>query len=646
MKKSRLSKAAFVIALMLVVGAVGGLALGSFLSYAAPTTPTVTLSGARVSHSSAAVADFDADGDKEIVIGGEDGMLYVIARVGSTWSVVWSRQTADDLNAAGAPSSCGNRAVGDIRSAPAIGDLNGDGHLEIVVTTGGDSGQHYREEGGRNGGVLVYRYNSSWSFSLVSGWPQPKLDIIGLGPGASDPDGCWDGFWGSPALGDLDGDGDLEVAVEGLDRQLHVWHHNGAYVNGWPIASPTIYRGGWSTPAIADVDQDSLPEVIFATDYKKNGAYLLYVFNGDASLLPGFPVQASQNMVSSPAIGDVNGDGWLDIVVGTGSYESSGGNKVYAWDHNGNLLPGWPQTTGGNMPASPALGDLDGDGDVEVIIGCGAEGDPYNPAPCTNLYAWHGDGRSVSGFPVAPYSNNPWNSQDAPNGLPYPPVLADYDGDGSIEILVVNRWSWGISAVLGNGTRRNNTILQAQNVLYSSPVVDDVDSDGKLEVVIGGANSSGNNGAVYIWDMNSSAGNARPWPMFHHNVARTGRYPAPPRLGFPHEIRLFHQYGSGGTEIWCAMVYNEGEGEFDWNIAHTISQLQVTPASSAVTDAAPVKLTVTTTGFSPGWHTLGTLIVTGSVDGKPVEDSPATATLYLFVGDVSRAYMPLVVRNR
>jgi len=173
-----------------------------------------------------------------------------------------------------------------------------------------------------------------------------------------------------------------------------------------------------------------------------------------------------------------------------------------------------------------------------------------------------------------------------------------------------------------------------------------VDGDGKLEVVIGGANSSGNNGAVYIWDMDGSAGHTRPWPMFRHDVARTGRYLAPPRLGFPDEVRLLHQDGSGNTEIGHAWVHNEGEGEFDWSIAHTIGQLQVTPASGVVTDAAPVKLTVTTTGFSTGWHTLGTLIVTGSVDGKPVEDSPVTATLYLFVGNVSRVYMPLVVRNR
>jgi hypothetical protein len=633
-----LSKVASIVALMLTVGAVEGSPLGPFPSYAAPTNPTVTLSGARIGQSNAAVADFDADGDKEIVIGGEDGRLYVIARTGSTWSVVWSRQTANDLNAASAPSTGCETTVSDIRSSPAIGDLDDDGHLEIAVTTGGDPARH------RNGGVLIYRYTSPWSFALVPGWPQPKLDIVGLGAGASNPDGCWDGIWGSPTLGDLDGDGDLEVAVEGFDRRLHVWHHNGQYVAGWPIVAPTIYRGGWSTPAIADVDRDSLPEVIFATDYKKNGAYLLYVFNSDASLLPGFPVQASQNMVSSPAIGDINGDGWLDIVVGTGTYESSGGNKVYAWDHNGNLLPGWPQVTGSNMPASPALGDLDGDGDVEIVIGCGAEGDAY-PPPCSSLYAWHGDGSMVNGFPVVVGPNNPWSPPGPPNGLPYSPVLVDYDGDSSIEILVVNRWSWGISTVESDANPTSGSAFQTQNTLESSPLVDDVDGDGKLEVVIGGANSNGNSGAVYIWDVNGNADDARPWPMFHHNVGRTGRYPMPPRLGFPDKIRLFHQNGSGDTQTGYAWVHNEGEGKFDWSIAHAIAGLQTTPSSGPVTDMSPVHLAVTTVGLSTGWYTLGTLTVSGSADGKPVEGSPTTATLYLFVGDVSRAYLPAAVHN-
>ncbi len=635
--------ASFVIMVLILVTILGGMVRPAPLAAANPPT-TVSLSGAPIAQGGVAAADLDGDGDQELIVGGNDGRLYVLAYNGSSWSQVWSRQTADDLDPTGAYTPlCAYRTVSDIRSAPAIGDLNDDGRPEIVVTTGGDVANH------RNGGVLVYTYDAgqAWSqaFSLAPGWPQPRLDIVGAGAGASNPDGCWDGIWGSPALGDLDGNGQLEIAVEGFDRRLHVFRYDGTYVSGWPIQPPTIWRGGWATPAIADMDNDGLPEVIFATDNPtdNHAPFFLYVYNWDATLLPGFPVEADQNMASSPAIGDVDGDGWLDIVVGTGSYVAGSGKKVYAWDHLGNLLPGWPQATGGYMPASPALGDLDDDGDLEVVIGCGHEGDAYNPAPCSSMYAWHGNGAAVSGFPRV-VSANDWSG--TANGLPYAPILADYDGDGSTEILAVVRWSWGISTIEANGTLNNDSDLRANYSLYGSPIVSDVDGDGNLEIVIGGANSSGSNGMVYIWNYGGTTDDAQPWPMFHHDVARTGRYPWPPSLDFPTEIHVLHQDGSGNSATRSVAIQNGGDGGFDWSISHSIGNLEVIPASGTVEAITVTQFVVDTTGLSLGWHELGPVTVTGTLNGSPVTGSPTVATLWVYVGDVSRVYLPLTLRNQ
>lgn len=609
----------------------------------------ILLSGQKIEQASPAVADFDGDGDLEIVVGGTDGMLYVLAYTRNSWSVVWSRQTITDINANmnAAGANCANRTSGDIRSAPSIADIDGDGKLEMVITTGGDPGKH------KNGGVLVYDYNSAWSFSLKSGWPQPKLDVGGAGSGASNPDKCWDGIWSSAVLGNLDSDDDLEIVVEGLDRRIHAWDPDGSYLDGWPIdrTNDNMHRGGWSTPALADIDEDEQLEVIAGTDdFYDSGwpPFLLYVFNGDSSFVDGFPITVSGNMQSSPAIGDIDEDGHLDIVIGTSSDSSVDVKKVHAFNRYGQPLAGWPKSTGGSMPASPALGDLDNDGDLEVVIGCGAEGDAYNPAPCQKLYAFHGNGANVSGFPMTP-ANNTGFSWSA-NGLPYAPILADYDGDGSVEILVLNRWSFGLSTVESNGQSNNNPAFVTQSTLASSPVVADLDNDGLLEIVIGGM-SGGGQGMVYIWNVAGTTDDALPWPMFHHDVARTGLTEYDPKLGGVNELVFMHQYGNTSTDVYTRSIKlkNVGGKTFNWRASHSIPQLVVTPSSGTVQRSQNVSVTLTISpsgsGLLPGWHNLGNITIDATYDGGAIEGSPLVIPVRVYIGDITRVYLPVISKN-
>jgi hypothetical protein len=187
----------------------------------------------------------------------------------------------------------------------------------------------------------------------------------------------------------------------------------------------------------------------------------------------------------------------------------------------------------------------------------------------------------------------------------------------------------------------------------SSPLVDDLDGDGRTEIVVGGGAtpswSDPGIGMVYIWEetKSDSWGGEMPWPMFHRDAYRTAQYPTPPRLGFHDEIRVYHHEDWGSTASHLVYVRNTGDGEFDWTITESISELTgVTPPSGTVSETVPVLLEISVTGIPTGtWQNLGVVTASGEVGGDAVFDSPIDATLYIFVGDVGRAYLPLVLRD-
>jgi hypothetical protein len=159
--------------------------------------------------------------------------------------------------------------------------------------------------------------------------------------------------WGadsSPVLEDVSGDNIPEIFAATVEGGLYGWNSDGTDLPGWPKFGLGRID---PTPSIADVNRDGVPEVIVVSE----GAGLaVYSISGD--LLPGWPQVITENSCSSiwssPVIGDINGDGNLDIVIA--NYK----RQVFAFNYNGTLLPGWPQIVPG-VGVTPALADLDED---------------------------------------------------------------------------------------------------------------------------------------------------------------------------------------------------------------------------------------------------------------------------------------------
>jgi outer membrane protein assembly factor BamB/predicted RNA-binding Zn-ribbon protein involved in translation (DUF1610 family) len=208
-----------------------------------------------------------------------------------------------------------------------------------------------------------------------------------------------------------------------------------------------------SSPAIGDVDGDGAPEIVVGSD--DGGVYYL---NGTSGTIEWF-YQTSGFVISSPIIADVDKDGHNEVIVG------SNDNNVYCLNSTGQ--PKWNFTTGGAVISSPVIADIDGDGSLDIVVGsCDNKTYCLN---CTSGLKWN----YTTGGPVLST-----------------PAIADIDGNGLLEV-VVGSGDGNIYCLNGTtGTKLWNYTTGAP--VDSSPAVADVDGDGQNETVIGS-----NDGNVY-----------------------------------------------------------------------------------------------------------------------------------------------------
>src|SRR5262245_46874336 len=229
-----------------------------------------------------------------------------------------------------------------IASSVAIGDLNGDGKLDLAVA-------YYGEQLLGDGTISVVLGTGNGTFPAATTYST----LTGL-PGAQ-----------AVAIGDLNGDGKLDLAVASASNRISILVGNGdgTFVTQSPLSFTGLNNNG--SIAIADLNGDGrldLAVTNFGTTFGA-GTTVSVLFGRVGGGFNQVSLTTGTNP-SSVAIGDLNGDGHLDLAVA-----NAGSNtvSVLLGNGNGSFSAASPYATGAN-PQSVAIGDLNGDGRLDLAV--------------------------------------------------------------------------------------------------------------------------------------------------------------------------------------------------------------------------------------------------------------------------------------
>jgi subtilisin family serine protease len=350
------------------------------------------------STSSPILVNLDAEPNREVVFGDQNGNINALKKDGTT-------------QLPGFPIAAGSAVVGSI----AMANVNPDAQLEFAACLQNNNIMLFNQSGQTQwtipaGGTLrsgpvIASLDMNAQHQVITATQSGNLIVL-------KPDGSYypnfpaaigGAVLGPPAIADLNGDGHHEIIVATLNGNLSAINsQTGQNIAGFPIAM----QGGSQNPiTIADLDGDNHPEIIVAT----STAGYLHAYNHDGSVY--FEKNISGQIKTGAVVADVNNNGSKEIIL------ISAPGLVYVMNPNGTDLPNMPINVNQAVECTPTVARFDGGNNAGIIFGD------------TNgmLHSVRVDGTESPNFPI-----------DINGNIKVSAALGDIDRDNDLDIVIPN----------------------------------------------------------------------------------------------------------------------------------------------------------------------------------------------------------------